>query len=80
MPMAERLLLLLHNLCAMRPEVSKTSLELSDLVRTKTVNFISDLMKIHESEGYVRSCIDDRGSKSFYLTESGIIRVCSFFT
>ena len=78
-PSSEKLLLLMHNLCAMRPEAAKTATELANVSRT-AVDFVINTLSRHEADGYVRSYWDQGGAKRFYLTEVGIIRVCSFFT
>jgi DNA-binding MarR family transcriptional regulator len=79
LPVSEKLLLIMHNLCAVRPEISRTSNELSKAIDMTTENIIGILNRF-ESEGYVKSIIDQNGQKKFYLTGRGILKVCSSFT
>jgi len=76
---SEKILLTMHNLGVMRPEVGKTSSELAQILQ-RTIDDISDALKKHESDGYVKSYTDQSGAKRFYLTTVGIIKVCSSFT
>jgi hypothetical protein len=78
-PPSEKLLLLMHNTSAMRPEAAKTANELASISETGP-DSVSETLKMHEDNGYVRSYWDNNGAKRFYLSETGIIRVCSFFT
>ena len=78
-PPSEKLLLLMHNTSAMRPEAAKTVNELASISETD-FDSVSEIMKTHETNGYVRSYWDNSGAKRFYLSETGIIRVCSLFT
>lgn len=79
MPFPEKVLLIMHNLSAMRPEFGKTAGELAPILQEAVGNILTALGK-HEAEGYVKSCTDQSGDKRFYLTEVGIIKVSSFFT
>ncbi len=78
-PISEKLLLLLHSLCAVKPEIAKTVEELSNYVHA-AVDSISSMLDSHESEGYVTSYTNSQGVRMYYLTGRGIIKVCSSFT
>ncbi len=79
MPFPEKVLLIMHNLSAMRPEFAKTAGELAQILQKAVGNVLTALGK-HEAEGYVKSYTDQSGNKRFYLTEVGIIKVSAFFT
>lgn len=78
-PVPAKLLLALHNLCAVRPEIAKTVEELSEVIRI-TVDKALTVLHGFEVEGYVKSVIDVQGKRRFYLTGTGILKVCSSFT
>jgi hypothetical protein len=63
----------------MRPEAAKTVKELANMSKA-AVDYVIDELRKHEINGYIKSYSDVGGDKKFYLTETGIIRVCSFFT
>jgi len=79
LPLSERLLLILHNLCAINPEKAKKTGELASILQVDAGQIDSILGK-QESEGYTKSFTDEGGSKRYYLTGTGIIKVCSLFT
>jgi len=79
MPFPEKVLLIMHNLSAMRPEFAKTAGELAQILQETVGNLLIALGK-HEAEGYVKSYTDHSGDKHFYLTEVGIIKVSALFT
>ncbi len=78
-PPAEKILLIMHNLCVIRPEAAKTTNEIAQVLQ-KAVDFVLNALNKHEADGYVKSYTDESGSKRFYLTGQGIIKVCSIFT
>jgi hypothetical protein len=78
-PTSDRLLLTMHNLCAVRPEIAKTEEELSKIIQV-ALEYTQNVLDSFEREGYVKSLIDQNGRKRFYLTGMGILRVCSSFT
>lgn len=78
-PISEKVLLILHSLCAVKPEIAKTGDELSNYVQV-AVDRIGGMLDKHEEEGYVNSYVDHYGAKKYYLTGRGIIKVCSSFT
>lgn len=76
---SERLLVILHNLCATNAGRARKSDELARVLRVDR-NEVDSLLNQYESEGYAGSLTDDEGNKRYYLTGIGIIRVCSVFT
>lgn len=78
-PISDRLLLTMHNLCAVRPEIAKTEEELTNIIPIALDN-AQNILNGFEREGYVKSIVDHQGRKRFYLTGMGILRVCSSFT
>jgi len=79
LPVSERLLLILHNLCATDPSMAKKPDELAQMLQMNT-NEVDNLLNRHESEGYAKSFTDNEGNKRYYLTGIGIIKVCTVFT
>lgn len=78
-PTPDKLLLLMHNLCVVRPEIAKTSEDLSKTLRI-AVDHTLKLLHGFERDGYVKSHTDQNGRRKFYLTGLGILKVCSSFT
>lgn len=78
-PIPDKLLLTMHNLCAVRPEIARTGEELSRIIRV-AVDKALKILNGFERDGYVKSLIDQSGRRRFYLTGMGILRVCSSFT
>ena len=78
-PIQERLLLIMHNLGVMRPEAAKNAGELAGFLQA-AIEHVTNILSKHEADGYVKSHQNQGDNKKFYLTEAGIIRVCSFFT
>lgn len=78
-PPSEKILLTMHNLGVIRPKAAKTADELAQILQG-TVDNVSDLLNKHEAEGYVKSYTDQGGTRRFFLTGVGIIKVCSSFT
>jgi len=74
-----RILLLMHNLCLVRPENSQNCHELSDSAKMP-YDEVLRILDRHEAEGYVASLVNQSGTKRYYLTGSGMIKVCSSFT
>jgi hypothetical protein len=79
LPLSERLLISLHNLCATSGDMAKKSEELAQMLQTSIEEVDRNLDK-HVSGGYVASFYDNEGNRRFYLTSTGIIRVCSLFS
>jgi DNA-binding PadR family transcriptional regulator len=78
-PPPEKLLLLMHNLCIVRPELAQTSEELSQTLRM-AADHTQQILHEVEQDGYVESYTGPHGSRKFYLTGRGILKVCSSFT
>lgn len=79
LPLSEKLLLAMHNLCIVRPEIAKTGEEIAKSVRLASDNVLG-ILAGYEANGYVTSLIDSMGARRFYLTSLGMIKVCSSFT
>lgn len=76
---SDRTLLILHNLCATQEGMAKKSDELAHILK-RDINEINQILRKHECDGYVKSFADSEGNTKYYLTNVGIIRVCSIFT
>lgn len=79
LPLSEKVLISLHNLCATSGEMAKKSWELAQILQASTDEVSQNLEK-HVSDGYVAAFQDNEGNRRFYLTRTGIIRVCSLFS
>jgi hypothetical protein len=79
LPVSEKLLMVLHNMCATDPRMARKSDELAQFLQIDR-NEVDNLLNRHESEGYAKSFTDNEGNKRYYLTGIGVIRVCSVFT
>ncbi len=76
---SERLLLIMHNLGLVRPELAKPAQEL--IVNTlSATEKVMDVFEKYEAEGYIASVLDGDGNRRYYLTPRGILKVCSSFT
>jgi len=78
-PLPEKLLQTLHNLCATAPELARKSEELAQVFQL-SVEEIEEILDNFAAEGYTKSFVDHEGKKRYYLTGTGIIKVCSIFT
>ncbi len=76
---ADRLLLTLHNFGIVNEKVGKTDNELVQIGGI-SVEQLRDILNTHETAGYLESITDRNGSKRYFLTGKGIIRVSSAFT
>jgi len=79
LPLSEKILQTLHNLCATAPDLARRSEELSQVLQVN----LGELVRIldgYKAEGFAESFIDNEGKKRYYLTGSGIIKVCALFT
>jgi hypothetical protein len=79
LPLPEKILQTLHNLCATAPDLARRSEELSQVLQVD----LSELERIldgYKAEGFAECFIDNEGKKRYYLTGSGIIKVCALFT
>jgi len=79
LPLSEKLLQTLHNLCATAPDLARKSEELAQVLQLDT-NQVENILDNYGLEGYVESFNDSEGKKRYYLTGSGIIKVCALFT
>lgn len=75
----EKLLLTMHNLCIVKPEIAKTCGEIAKAVQ-EAVDNVKEILTKHEADGYVKSFEDASGARRFYLTSVGILKVCSVYT
>jgi len=76
---AERILLVMHNLCLVRPEIAWLGGEIAKNIPLPEGTALSMLEQL-EAKGYVRSQVDQTGAKRFYLSSTGIIKVSTLFT
>jgi hypothetical protein len=74
-----KLLIIMHNTSAVRPENSRSSLDLSKIVQISATEILT-ILEEFEKEGYVKSLLNIQNVKKFYLTGKGILKVCSYFT
>jgi hypothetical protein len=79
LPLSERLLITLHNLCATSGDMARKSGELAEILHTG-IDEVNQNLDKHVSDGYVAAFTDNEGNRRFYLTNTGIIRVCSLFS
>ena len=79
LPLPEMVLMTLHNLCATYEDFAKKPNELAESLRMD-VSEIEKILSKYEFEGYIKSLVDNEGSRRYYLTGAGIIKVCSSFT
>jgi len=79
LPLSEKILQTLHNLCATAPDLARKSEELSQVLQID-VNEVERILDNYKSEGFTESFIDNEGKKRYYLTGRGIIKVCALFT
>ncbi len=79
LPVSEKILQTLHNLCATAPDLARRSEELAHVMQLD----IAELERVLDNyglDGYVKSFADNEGKKRYYLTGRGIIKVCALFT
>ena len=79
LPLSERILQTLHNLCATAPDLARRSEELSRVMQVD-LGELERILDNYKSEGFAESFVDNEGKKWYYLTGSGIIKVCALFT
>lgn len=79
LPLSERVLISLHNLCATSSHMAVKSDELARAIQID-INEVNQNLERYISEGYVSAFHDNEGNRRFYLTNTGIIRVCSLFS
>ena len=79
LPISEKLLQTLHNLCATAPDLARRSEELAGVLQLDLAE-VEGILDSYGSEGYVERFEDNEGKKRYYLTGKGIIKVCALFT
>jgi DNA-binding PadR family transcriptional regulator len=79
LPISEKILQTLHNLCATAPDLARRSEELSQVLQVDLAE-LERILDSYKSEGFAESFMDNEGKKRYYLTGSGIIKVCALFT
>ena len=79
LPLSERILQTLHNLCATASDLARRSEELAQVLQIDT-NEVEKTLDNYKLEGFVESFMDSEGKKRYYLTGRGIIKVCALFT
>lgn len=79
LPLSEKILQTLHNLCATAPDLSRKSEELSQVLQVD-LGELERILDGYKAEGFAESFQDSEGKKHYYLTGSGIIKVCALFT
>jgi hypothetical protein len=79
LPLSEKILQTLHNLCATAPDLSRRSEELSQVLQID-IGEVERILEGYKSEGFVEGFTDNEGKKRYYLTGSGIIKICAIFT
>ncbi len=79
LPLSEKILQTLHNLCATAPDLARRSEELSQVLQIDMVE-LERILDNYQAEGFAERYRDNEGKKRYYLTGSGIIKVCALFT
>ncbi|MGQ9537993.1 MAG: hypothetical protein ACUVTE_00170 [Candidatus Bathycorpusculaceae bacterium] len=79
LPLSEKILQMLHNLCATAPDLARKSEELAQVFQLDVAE-VERILDGYGYEGYVESFADHQGKKWYYLTGRGIIKVCALFT
>ena len=69
----------LHNLCATSPDLARRSEELAQVLQIDQRE-IERILDEYKAEGFAETFTDNEGKRRFYLTGSGIIKVCALFT
>jgi len=79
LPLSEKILQTLHNLCSTAPDLARRSEELAQVLQID-INDVEKTLDNYKLEGFVESFMDNEGKKRYYLTGRGIIKVCALFT
>jgi len=79
LPIPEKVLQTLHNLCATAPDLARRSEELSQVLQID-LGEVERILDNYKADGFVESFVDNEGKKRYYVTGSGIIKVCALFT
>jgi len=76
LPISEKILQTLHNLCATAPDLARRSEELAQVMQLD-INEVERILDNYGLEGHLESFTDNEGKKRYYLTGRGIIKVCA---
>lgn len=79
LPISEKILQTLHNLCATAPDLARKSEELAQVMQLDLTE-VERILDNYGLEGYLEGFTDNEGKKRYYLTGRGIIKVCALFT
>jgi predicted ArsR family transcriptional regulator len=79
LPLSEKILQTLHNLCATAQDLARKSEEVAQVLQIDT-NEVEKTLDNYKLEGFVETFMDNEGKKRYYLTGRGIIKVCALFT
>jgi predicted transcriptional regulator len=79
LPLAEKVLQTLHNLCATAPDLARRSEELSQVLQLD-LGEVERILNNYKAEGFVERFTDNEGKNRYYVTGPGIIKVCALFT
>jgi DNA-binding MarR family transcriptional regulator len=79
LPLSEKILQTLHNLCATSPDLARRSEELSQVLQVD-INELERILDEYKRQGFAESFTDNERKKRYYLTGSGIIKICAIFT
>ena len=79
LPLSEKILQTLHNLCATAPDLARRSEELAQVLQID-LNEVEKILDNYKAEGFVEGFTDNEGKKRYYVTGRGIIKVCALFT
>ena len=79
LPIPEKILQTLHNLCATAPDLARKSEELAHVLQLDVAE-VERILDGYSCEGYVEGFADSQGKKWYYLTGRGILKVCALFT
>jgi DNA-binding PadR family transcriptional regulator len=79
LPLPEKILQTLHNLCATSPDLARRSEELSQIMQVD-LHELERILDDYKRQGFAESFMDNEGKKRYYLTGSGIIKICAIFT
>jgi hypothetical protein len=79
LPLPEKILQTLHNLCATSPDLARRSEELSQVLQVD-MHELERILNDYKRQGFAESFTDSEGKNRYYLTGSGIIKICAIFT
>ena len=79
LPLSEKILQTLHNLCATAPDLARRSEEVAQILQI-SMDDVEKTLDNYKLEGFVEGFADNEGKRRYYLTGRGIIKVCALFT